>query len=474
MHAMWHTIAFLFGCLGGMFLSPYLSYNLLIWLSIVIFPAALFSYIRRWRGLVFVMFFVGALLGGVRGAYEYDLRSEYADSIGTTVRLIGRVSEDVEQGKRGGVNIRLDTVSINDRQYVGKVWLVVESAASILRSDVIVVEGRLNDGFAQFAASMRTETIIEIRRSWQRDPMLGVRNSFSQQVRSVLDDPMASLGLGFLTGERRGLPSDVLEVLKIVGLTHIIVASGYNVTILVRIVKRFFEKHSRYMTVFASLLLIGAFIGITGASPSMIRAGLVAFLALFAWYFGRTFHPVMLIGLSAVLTGMYDPSFVWGDMGWQLSFLAFAGVMLVAPIMQEYFFGKRKPGLIRQIIGETIAAQVCTLPLILYAFGQTSLVALAANVFVVPLIPLAMLGVFLLGVIAFITPPIASGVAIPVAFLLNYMLEIARLLAAVPGALVVYSASFWTMMVAYGVIVGGVLYMKNRTDFVLAKASVIE
>ena len=56
------------------------------------------------------------------------------------------------------------------------------------------------------------------------------------------------------------------------------------------------------------------------------------------------------------ITVLINPSYAWGDVGWQLSFAAFAGVMLLAPLLQSYYFGDKKPGTVRQILGETIAA----------------------------------------------------------------------------------------------------------------------
>ena len=108
----------------------------------------------------------------------------------------------------------------------------------------------------------------------------------------------------------------------------------------------------------------------TGASPSMVRAGLVTGLSLLAWYVGRKFHPVVLLGLVSAMTVLWNPNYAWGDMGWMLSFAAFAGVIIVAPIMSAYFFSADKVSSVAQILLETLAAQLVTAPIIMVAFGQ--------------------------------------------------------------------------------------------------------
>jgi hypothetical protein len=88
--------------------------------------------------------------------------------------------------------------------------------------------------------------------------------------------------------------------------------------------------------------MILSFMAITGWSASMTRAGLVAGLSLWAWYYGRKFHPVTLLAIAASVTATVYPPYAWGDIGWALSFAAFAGVMIIAPIVTSYFFGSEK------------------------------------------------------------------------------------------------------------------------------------
>jgi competence protein ComEC len=117
-----------------------------------------------------------------------------------------------------------------------------------------------------------------------------------------------------------------------------------------------------------------------------------------------------------------------------LSFSAFVGVMVVSPLLQTYFFGNTEPGLFRQILGETIAAHIVTVPIIALSFGTISNVAIIANILVVPLVPLAMLLTFLCGLGALIVMPFIEWLATITAWLLGYMTNVATFVAEIPWA----------------------------------------
>ena len=280
--------------------------------------------------------------------------------------------------------------------------------------------------------------------------------------------------LGFLLGQREQLPSDLQDALRTAGLMHIVVASGYNLTILVRLARRLFMRISRFSALVVAGGMVLGFLAITGLSPSMSRAALVTGLSLLAWYYGRRFHPFVLLTLAAAITTLIHPSYVWGDIGWQLSFAAFAGVMLLAPLIQAYFFGPKKPGVVRQIIGETIAAQLTTMPIIILTFGQISTVAILTNILVVPLIPLAMLLTFMIGIANVGLPWFASLLAITTVWLLGYMIHVAIGFAQQPWALVEVHFGVLSLVTYYLALLGVGYYLWRRTRYNFRRSSIVE
>lgn len=431
-----------------------------------------------WRQRLYAVMLVllaGGLMGLWRGSVSVQALAPYERIIGHEVTLAGTTYEDPDKGKSSELVLRLNDLKVNGHSIAGAVWVSANAKkAEVKRGDVVTVKGKLADGFGSFSASMYRAHLVKIQRPVPGDVAGQVRDGFADKIRMAIPEPEASLGIGYLVGQRRALPPELDESLQIAGLMHVVVASGYNLTILVRLARRLFVKVSKYLAAFSAGTMIVAFILVTGMSPSMSRAGLVAGLSLLAWYYGRKFHPLVLLPFAAAITLLVSPSYGWNDLGWELSFAAFAGVMIVAPLTQRYFFGNKEPGTVRQILGETISAQICTLPILVLAFGQFSNVAIIANLLILPLVPLAMLLTFVagMGVLAF--PGIAAFVGAPARWLLEYMVNVAEYVAHVPWAQAELTITWQVAAVFYALLVAACFYMWRKTGMSLRETNLVE
>ena len=182
---------------------------------------------------------------------------------------------------------------------------------------------------------------------------------------------------------------------------------------------------------------------------------------------------MVLLPLAGAVTLIINPQYGWNDLGWQLSFASFAGVIIFAPLLQRYFFGEKEPGNIRQIFGETLSAQLFTLPILVMAFGLFSNVSLIANLLILPFVPLAMLLVFLIGVFAGL-PIIAGIIALPTQWLLSYMVAVSEWLANQPWAQTEVVMSWWAVALAYILLGLAVWWMQRSTGFRLRESNVVE
>lgn len=473
-HVSWLIAVCAVGITGGVIASQYIhGLDSIVWLAIgcVVLTGI------YWRNVAVVplMVVAGILIGLWRGSVDQVQMGAFRADLGKSVTVEGLVAEDPARNSSGLTTFSVDATLLNGRSVKGNVWVSVSSQQVIRRGDMVRVRGKLQDGFAGFAASIGFADLAELKHPSISDPMTKLRDWFAAMVRKVVPDPEASLGMGYVIGQRSMLPPDLDKALTIAGLTHIVVASGYNLTILVRLSRRLLMRISKFTAAAGAAGLILGFIGITGASPSMSRAGLVAGLSLLAWYYGRAFHPLVLLPFVAALTLLINPAFGWGDLGWQLSFLAFAGVMIVAPLMQRYLFGDKKPGTIRQILGETVAAQIMTLPVIVAAFGQFSNVAILANLMILPVVPLAMLLTFVAGIGAWILPVSVAGiVALPATLLLRYMIEVANYFASLPWAQTTIQINEWIVAGYFITLAGLLLYVWRKTGYNLRDANLVE
>ncbi len=301
---------------------------------------------------------------------------------------------------------------------------------SIYRGDRLRVSGKLYPTRGGSQASISYAQLDRI--GGQQTLIDEFRRRFSAGIQTALPEPLASFGLGLLVGQRNTLPDDVTQSLKMVGLTHIIAVSGYNLTILLNAAKRLMGKRSKLLTATTAVGLMVAFLLLTGASPSIVRAAVVSALGLAAWYVGREPRAMVIILLAAAVTAGFNPVYVWSDIGWYLSFLAFFGILMLAPLLLKRLWPDRTPPLLGQVAVETISAEIMTVPLVMFIFGQVSLIGLVANVLVVSFIPLAMLLCFIAGLAGMALPLLVGWVAWPARLLLTYLLDTAQLLSRVP------------------------------------------
>ena len=404
------------------------------WVGLAVLPLLFVCFFFRYAYVMVLVAGLAVCIGLSYGSLHQVSREGYVSYYGQNSQVSGRVKEDISKSASGSYSMQVDGVRIDKQELPGTILITSRQTGGALRGDFITVNGLVKPGFGSFPATVTASHIEKVEREPYSDIGRVIRDGFADKVREVIPDPQASLGVGFLTGQKSALLTELSDALKISGLTHIVVASGYNLTILVRMARKLFLKLSKYLSALSSAIMIIAFVMITGLSPSMTRAGLVSGMSLLSWYYGHVFHPFVLLPVAAAITVLFQPSYVWGDMGWQLSFAAFAGVMIVAPLLQAYLFGQKEPGMFRQILGETISAHIVTVPIIVLSFGTISNVAIIANILVVPLVPLAMLLTFLCGMGVLLGLPFIEWLATPTTWLLGYMTNVAMFVAEIPWA----------------------------------------
>ena len=409
---------------------------------------------------------VGVVIWAIVTVMRTSPQEEWRRLIGEKVMLSGAVVEDPDTSE-SKTTLRLNELEIkmeNERWMAvrGGVFLSLRVNREIKRSDRVIVSGKLSEGFGTFSATMYRPQVLKIVRPEPGDVFLAARDWLAEKVKSVIPEPESALGLGYLLGVRSSLPEGLAETLKIVGLTHIIVASGANLSILIEFARKIFGRISRAFGLTTSLALTGFYVGMVGLSPSMVRAGIVAGLSLITWYVGRKFEAWRLLLIVAALTLLYNPMYLI-DLGWLLSFGSFAGILILGPALTRFFYGERKPGLIGATLLETAAASLLCTPILLYFFGTISLVALVANLLILPTIALAMALTFLAGVLAMAGVPVVTAVVGQVAtWLLSYHLAVINFFGAQEIFLIEIPAGQPAVFLLYVPVVMGLVAVKNH------------
>lgn len=424
-----------------------------------------FAILRRTYAVLILALVGGVLFGMWRGGSEKQAISMYESYISRTVVVQGRIAEDPTIGHKGELRLTLESISIQDTKMPGKVRVSITTTSILKRGDELAVSGQLSRGFGTVSAVLRNAEIIVHIEPMPGDIGRRVRDWFTRGIRRAIPEPEVNLSIGYLVGQKTALPEVLAEQLKIVGLTHAVVASGYNLTILVGFMRRTFMRYSKYLSTVLALMLVICFMLITGFSPSMSRAGLVAALSLAAWYYGRVIHPVVLLSVAGAATAVWRPAYVWGDIGWYLSFTAFIGVIIMSPLLTHYFFGPSKHGLLRQTFIDTMSAQIMTMPIILYTFGQYATYALLANILVLPLIPFIMLASFVAGIAGIVLPSFSWLFGWPAKAMLACNIAVIGWISQLPGASGEIDFSVGHLVLSYVVLVMAIVYMWRATGY---------
>ncbi len=429
---------------------------------------------RRFPALLAILL-IGLNLGLWRGQITRAQLDAYKPLYEQKVILVGEVIDDSSYAYKSQTEFHIGDVQLvtaeGGKELPGRVRVRGYGAPSVRRGDMVEVYGKLREGYGNRQGSISFAKITVHGRS--ANIIEDIRSKYFAGVYTALPEPNASLGLGFLVGLRTLLPEDLLDKLSATGLTHIVAVSGYNLTILVRFTRRIFAKKSVYLAMVSSVSLIVAFLAVTGFTPSIVRAAIVSGLSLGAWYYGRKVHPVMIILLSAAITAFWNPLYLWYDLGWYLSFAAFFGVLVLAPLATARLFAK-KPGPMGQVVIETISAQVMALPIIAVIFGEISMISILANAIILPFIPVAMLATFIAGLAGAFVPHISGWFAWPADFLLTFMIDAITIMAQVPWALKEISTNWFQAGIFYGIIGLVAVIMWKKTRKTLNAAEVVE
>jgi competence protein ComEC len=307
------------------------------------------------------------------------------------------------------------------------------------------------------AMTLRTERIEELpgRRGGFAGWIDGIRERAEVALGRGMPEREAALARGFVLGEDDRIDHGTREDFQRSNLTHLLAVSGENVILLCVLAWPLLALLGVPLRarLVGALCLIAIYVPVTGAGPSIQRAGVMGAAGLVAALADRPRSRWYAVLLAAAVTLAVNPR-ADGDVGWQLSFAAVIGIMLWARRLASLLSGSRKRGSARAALAEavavTVSATVATAPLMAEAFDQLSPAALPANVLAAPAVAPAMW----LGMLAGIAGQLPLLPVEPINWLaslcLAYIAQIAHWLAAPRWALLtVHLGSVWSVVAAY-------------------------
>ncbi|MFQ5661721.1 MAG: ComEC/Rec2 family competence protein [Candidatus Paceibacteria bacterium] len=266
--------------------------------------------------------------------------------------------------------------------------------------------------------------------------LFAFKRAFLEKVGRVIPDPQSSLLGGLVVGAKQSLGEELQEDFRKTGIIHIVVLSGYNVTIVAEAIMRFFSFLPYAFGVSIGAVAIIFFAIMTGASATIVRASMMAILVLLARSTGRTYAITRALFIAGFFMILHNPKILVFDSSFQLSFTATLALIYLAPKIEKHFHLVPTKWQLREFAVATVATQIFVLPMILYKMGMLSLVALPVNLLILMFVPLTMLFGFITGMIGFVSTIFSLPFAFITNALLTYQLKVVDIFASLPFAAV--------------------------------------
>lgn len=293
--------------------------------------------------------------------------------------------------------------------------------------------------------------------------ILNAKNKLNEKINQFLPMPESGLLTGLLIGGSENLPQKVKDDFSTTGMTHIVAVSGFNVTIVAEhlMILGIFLGLWRKQAFWFAVAGIFLFVFMTGFPASAVRAGLMGGLLLWAMKNGRLANSQNAILFAAAAMLFWNPLLLRWDVGFQLSFLATLGIVYFYPLLENYLIRKNKVlTATTEIIFLTMSAIIFVTPVIIYNFHKFSVVALLANLLILPIIPATMLLGFLMVLASFIFSPLAQVLAWLTFLPLKYETGVISFLASLRWASVEIQNFSWMFVVGWYIILAGILFYK--------------
>ena len=478
------------GTLFASFFKTILSVVLFYW--VVAIFLVLFSILAKKSALavaaVFLIFFA---IGFWRFETIWDtmLADESRFPNGRELEFSGTVADEVKTGENQKITVKPDL-------WPGRILISANLYPEYRYGDRLRISGSLReppvfDGFDYkiYLAKSGIYSVMngpKIERLGENvgSPFLAglfwVKSILRQSLYEILPYPHNALLAGILFGDQGDMPRcstkeieaakesqesclKLTEEFNVSGLRHLTAVSGMHIAIMVPVLTGLGLVAGLWRSqagAFA-IVIVWLFIAAIGLPASAVRAGVMGTLMMAVQTLGRPANGSRLVILAAVLMVLQNPLLLRFDVGFQLSFLAVMGMIYLSPVFSGLLgFLPGWAGEFRSVLGQTLAAQVFTLPILIFNFGYISLYAPLANILAVPIISVLTLLGFLLAAAGLVSGGLSWIISLPTWLLVDYLLRITKIVSHLPYAALNFHIH-WLILVLFYVLLWIVVLRLN-------------
>ena len=399
------------------------------------------------------------------------------------IHMRGLVDGDIRRSKifsatRTSFELKLYEIKVGERwqRCSGRILVNLFQDIPFHYGDDIVLSGKLHRPYdfsqgskfsyrdylarqgIQFVLSVKKDSTVEVLRSGQGNPMIARLLEWRVRGSKIFSDYLkpseSSLMQAMLLGERLNIPQFLKDAFAQTGTTHILAISGLNVAIVVGVLFILLRMipGPAAMPYFLTMFFITAYVLLTGASASVVRAGIMSVVLLTAFVIERESDGINSLAFAAFLILWLDPNNLF-NIGFQLSFLSVLAILVFYPLFMDMVKPMLKGKMIKflaESVAVTLSATLGVGGLIAYYFGMVTPVSLLANILVVPLSSAeVVLGMGMLGC-GLVCPPLIPLFGVCVDLVLNVMIGIMFFFSRWPLAyFYISNVTFWQIIGYY-------------------------
>lgn len=414
-------------------------------ITVSIVVASLAGFFRGHKVLLFVFLTIASAGLGFSRNYVFLLLTNRHTEIDVFVNeKIAFSGVILEEQERRDFNTRLTIgiLEINNKKVNSKIKILVTTASPKdfkygdlvrVRGELILPENFYTDTGREFdyVGYLRANRIKFLMRNASvevsgYDPpsrllstLFFAKRNFVNSLSNTLPEPQSSLAAGILIDGKQSINGDLQEKFRKTGLVHIVVLSGYNVSIVAEAIGRAFSFLPRMVGFLGASFGIIAFALVTGASATVVRASIMALIVIASRMSLRNYDPCRGLFIASFLMLVHNPAILFHSPSFQLSFLATFVVIKIVPIFAVYATFLPERFGFRDLVVSNIVVQIFLFPILSWMTGFVSIVSLPVNLLVLPLIPVTMLVSFLTA----LTGLTFTIVALPFAFTSHMLLS---------------------------------------------------
>lgn len=432
-------ILMLTGFLSGIIFAEFNYINLNSWVSIgskLVFILLVFCIVGRkvYFYKVAFLFLLMFIFGSFRYTHYFNKYFKGVERFyGIRINDIGYVLEDPSQGNR---DMQL---KINLENF-GKVIVYVKKYPTMYYGDMLLVKGILEEPADEedfsYKEYLQLEGInyllyspdIEILETNHRgkgimDRLMNLRRKATQNIKSSLHGPQASLFQGLVLGGKLVLPENFEQSLKVTGTSHIVSVSGFNVTLVIGFLMKLNKFVSKKLVFILTFFVLFAFIVVVGLNNiPALRAVLMGYVFLLSLFVGRKASVVNSLSIIIFFL-LLDNPLIYKSVSFQLSIAATFGIVTFNKDIGRILQKLKVPKSIRSDFATTVTAIIWTFPITLSNFETFSILAFLVNIIVLPVVPLiTVLGIIVL-FLSFISKGIMRFLLIPLNLGLSYVIH---------------------------------------------------